>query len=80
MRIFVCTLTNRNIEIECEPTSTIEFVKIAIEHKEKVATSQMRLIHGGRELKEDKHTLAQYNVNAGDSIHMVLQLRGGSLN
>lgn len=38
---------------------------------------QIRLIYSGKQLADD-HTLAHYNVAAGGTIHMVLQLRGGS--
>ena len=39
-------------------------------------TSLYRLIFSGKQLSDEK-TLAEYNVNAGGTIHMVLQLRGG---
>jgi hypothetical protein len=35
-----------------------------------------RLIYSGKQLADDK-TLQEYNVAAGGTIHMVLQLRGG---
>ena len=35
-----------------------------------------RLIYSGRQLSDEK-TLQEYNVAAGGTIHMVLQLRGG---
>ena len=38
---------------------------------------QIRLIYSGKQLADD-HTLSHYNVAAGGTIHMVLQLRGGS--
>lgn len=37
---------------------------------------QIRLIYSGKQLADDK-TLQDYNVAAGGTIHMVLQLRGG---
>lgn len=42
-----------------------------------VQVDQIRLIYSGKQLADD-HTLAHYNVAAGGTIHMVLQLRGGS--
>lgn len=38
---------------------------------------QIRLIYSGKQLADD-HTLSHYNVAAGGTIHMVLQLRGGA--
>lgn len=35
-----------------------------------------RLIYSGKQLSDEK-TLQEYNVAAGGTIHMVLQLRGG---
>jgi len=42
------------------------------------AVDQIRLIYSGKQLSDAK-TLAEYNVAAGGTIHMVLQLRGGGL-
>jgi ubiquitin-like protein Nedd8 len=39
---------------------------------------QIRLIFSGKQLADDK-TLEEYNIAAGGTIHMVLQLRGGAL-
>lgn len=37
---------------------------------------QIRLIFSGKQLSDDR-TLESYNIGAGATIHMVLQLRGG---
>jgi len=37
---------------------------------------QIRLIFSGRQLA-DERSLEHYKINAGATIHMVLQLRGG---
>ncbi|CAM9244321.1 unnamed protein product [Hapterophycus canaliculatus] len=52
-------------------------VKQALQEKEGIQVDQIRLIYSGKQLADD-HTLAHYNVAAGGTIHMVLQLRGGS--
>lgn len=41
-----------------------------------VLSYNIRLIFSGKQLSDEK-TLAEYNVAAGGTIHMVLQLRGG---
>lgn len=52
-------------------------VKQALQEKEGIQVDQIRLIHSGKQLADDK-TLESYNIAAGATIHMVLQLRGGS--
>jgi ubiquitin-like protein Nedd8 len=37
---------------------------------------QIRLIFGGKQLS-DEMKISDYNLEAGSTIHMVLQLRGG---
>lgn len=37
---------------------------------------QIRLIFGGKQLA-DEMKISDYNLEAGSTIHMVLQLRGG---
>ena len=44
--------------------------------KEGFDINQIRLIFGGKNLADEK-TVGDYNLEAGDIIHVVLQLRGG---
>lgn len=44
--------------------------------QEGIQVDQIRLIYSGKQLSDEK-TLQDYNVIAGGTIHMVLQLRGG---
>ncbi|RLN91907.1 hypothetical protein BBJ28_00019199, partial [Nothophytophthora sp. Chile5] len=57
-------------------------VKQALQEKEGIQVDQIRLIYSGKQLYvgsrvADDKTLQDYNVAAGGTIHMVLQLRGG---
>jgi hypothetical protein len=52
-------------------------VKQALQEKEGIQVDQIKLIHSGKQLADDK-TLESYNITAGATIHMVLQLRGGA--
>ncbi len=76
MQIFVKTLTGRKRAFSFKPEVTILTVKQHIQETEGIDTKQIRLIYAGQRL-DDTKTLAQYNVAAGMTIHMVLQLRGG---
>ena len=61
-----------------EPEAQILQVKQQLQEKEGIQVDQIRLIYSGKQLSDAK-TLAEYNVAAGGTIHMVLQLRGGGL-
>ena len=46
------------------------------EKKDFVHAHYMRVIHGGRNI-DDSKTMRDYNVQEGDTIHIVRRLRGG---
>ncbi|CAI5746247.1 unnamed protein product [Peronospora destructor] len=76
MQIQIKTLTGRKQTFNFESDNTILHVKQALQEKEGIQVDQIRLIYSGKQLADDK-TLEDYNVAAGGTIHMVLQLRGG---
>jgi Ubiquitin family len=80
--LFACFPTDLYQNIDWTQTS-LEFpdnqilaVKQALQEKEGIQVDQIKLIHSGKQLADDK-TLEFYNITAGATIHMVLQLRGG---
>lgn len=75
-QIFIKTLTGRKQAFNFEPENQVLAVKQALQEKEGIQVDQIRLIHSGKQLADDK-TLESYNIGAGATIHMVLQLRGG---
>ena len=48
-------------------------IKQAVQEKEGIQVDQIKLIFAGKQLADDK-TIASYNITAGSTIHIVLQL------
>ncbi|CAI2381231.1 unnamed protein product [Moneuplotes crassus] len=70
------TLTGRKQSFNFDEDNTILQVKQALQEKEGIMIEQIRLIFGGKQLADDQ-MISDYNLKAGSTIHMVLQLRGG---
>jgi ubiquitin-like protein Nedd8 len=52
-------------------------LKQMLQEKEGIDVKQIRLIHNGKQLADDK-SLDSVGIVAGTQLHMVLALRGGS--
>ncbi|KAL4424988.1 hypothetical protein ABPG77_002873 [Micractinium sp. CCAP 211/92] len=77
MMIKVKTLTGKEIEIDIEPTDTVQRIKERVEEKEGIPPVQQRLIFAGKAMNDDKMA-KDYNIEGGSVLHLVLALRGGS--
>ena len=75
MQIFVRNLEGANIAVEVEPNESIASIKAKIQEKQGVPVDRQRLVFGGKQL-EDNHTLADHNVQANSTLHLVIRMQG----
>lgn len=74
--IVVEDMQNRNVSLTVDGSDTIENLKDMIEESEGVPAEMQRLIFSGKQL-QDGHNIADYNIQNGSFIHLVLRLLGG---
>ncbi|KAF2029901.1 ubiquitin [Setomelanomma holmii] len=76
MQIKVRTLTGKEIELDIEADYKVSRIKERVEEKEGIPPAQQRLIYGGKQMADEK-TAADYALEGGATLHLVLALRGG---
>jgi len=76
MLIIVKTLTGHRLQFEITDTMTVYDLKQEVAQREGIEIQQIRMIYGGHQLN-DTQILLDTKIKAGETIHLVLSLRGG---
>ena len=74
-RIFVKTLTGKNITVDIDLNETVEKLKYIIQNLEGIPPDQQRLIYKGYQL-EDENTLKDYSIEKDSTLHLIIRLKG----
>ena len=73
MQIYVKTLTGKILTIDCEPSDTIEKLKIKIQDKEGIPSEQQCLFFD-KKILEKKMTIKYYNIKENSTMYLILKI------
>ena len=76
MLITIKTLSGRKLSLDFDNTQKISDIKEALTEKEGIPVQQIRLIYGGKILK-DEITIQEANIDPGSTLMMMMHLKGG---
>jgi len=74
--LYIKTMSGRTIEYKMNTLETVDSLNRYISEMEGVPVEHQRLIFAGKQL-ESGHFLSDYNIKNGDSVSLILRLRGG---
>jgi hypothetical protein len=84
--VWVKTLMGKSVPITIDVNTTVSQFKQKIQDREGISPDQQRLLHNGHQIFDDKANplinhetsmVRHHHVLPGDTIHLVLRLRGG---
>ncbi len=76
MDITIKTLSGRKLSLKFDVTQKISDIKETLTQKEGIPVSQIRLIYGGKILK-DESTIEEAKIVPNSILMMMMHLRGG---
>jgi hypothetical protein len=76
MLVNIKTLTGRKLQLEVTEDMSVYDLKLLVSENQGIEIPQIRMIYGGSQLN-DTELLSNTKLKAGDTIHLVLSLRGG---
>lgn len=76
MQITLKGLTGKTFPLNVDPSDDVRDVKNKIAQTYGMPSDQQRLHYNGQHL-EDGRTMGDYNVHNGDTVYLILRLRGG---
>ena len=77
MNVFVQSVAGKTTSYSVDKTTTVRCLKDMIAEREGMGKDSFRVIFGGKDLCDDKLTLADYNVQKNSTIMVVFRLQGG---
>eukprot|EP00792_Barthelona_sp_PAP020_P001855 TRINITY_DN1298_c0_g1_i2.p1 TRINITY_DN1298_c0_g1~~TRINITY_DN1298_c0_g1_i2.p1 ORF type:complete len:79 (+),score=20.14 TRINITY_DN1298_c0_g1_i2:81-317(+) len=78
MKIHIKTIGGSIFEINVEPSFKVSFLKTKITELTGISCEQQRLLYCGAVIRNEDATLDSINIKAGNTVHMMIKLRGGS--
>lgn len=77
MKLVIATLVGSEVTLDVDPHEKVITVKERLEEKEGIPPEQQRLVYDGKHINDDA-SLADYKLQDGAKLNLVLSLRGGS--
>ena len=69
-------MSGRKLSLDFDNTQKISDIKEALTEKEGIPVQQIRLIYGGKILK-DEITIQEASISPGSTLMMMMHLKGG---
>jgi hypothetical protein len=76
LQLFVKTISGKTVTLNLRGDENVVEVKGEVEEKEGIPPHLQHLVWGGRHL-QGNHTISDYGVTSGATLHLTLSLAGG---